>query len=208
HAFIVVTALTQEGRVYYLIDTTLRQYFWFENNGERVRAGSHFMKLDINITERLLRDGFVVFDDYVADIYGKVFGLTDGEIALNRHAFFTGGYGFNYQYPDDSFTMDFEEYTPFIARERNIRIQSYVRGQGVVLGNLSVGSSPVGRGNSSINNVVGIDGSTVSLLASTSKTGGIDFRALPIVTQAMSNLSLNVSRISLSSLDGINLNKE
>lgn len=39
-------------------------------------------------------------------------------------------------------------------------------------------------------------------------TGGIDFRALPIVTQAMSNLSLNASRIPLSSLESINLDQE
>lgn len=41
------------------------------------------------------------------------------------------------------------------------------------------------------------------------KTGGIDFRALPIVTQAMSNLRLSVSSvISLSQLNSINLNQE
>ncbi|MBU0547831.1 MAG: hypothetical protein KKH57_03625 [Candidatus Omnitrophica bacterium] len=39
-------------------------------------------------------------------------------------------------------------------------------------------------------------------------TGGIDFRILPIVTQAMSNLSLNASRIPLSSLESINLDQE
>jgi len=39
-------------------------------------------------------------------------------------------------------------------------------------------------------------------------TGGIDLRALPIVTQAMSNLSLNTSRIPLSRLEGINLDQE
>ena len=39
-------------------------------------------------------------------------------------------------------------------------------------------------------------------------TGGIDFRILPIVSQATSNLSLNVSRIPLSSLGNINLDQE
>ena len=38
--------------------------------------------------------------------------------------------------------------------------------------------------------------------------GGIDFRALPIVTQAISNLSLNTSHISLSGLGRINLDQE
>ncbi|MDO8748526.1 MAG: radical SAM protein [Candidatus Omnitrophota bacterium] len=38
--------------------------------------------------------------------------------------------------------------------------------------------------------------------------GGIDLRFLPIVTQAISNLSLNASRIPLSKLDSINLNQE
>jgi len=38
--------------------------------------------------------------------------------------------------------------------------------------------------------------------------GGIDFRFLPIVTQAMSNLSLNASRIPLSSLESVNLDQE
>jgi hypothetical protein len=38
--------------------------------------------------------------------------------------------------------------------------------------------------------------------------GGIDFRVLPIVTQAMNNLSLDTSRIPLSRLEGINLDRE
>lgn len=38
--------------------------------------------------------------------------------------------------------------------------------------------------------------------------GGIDFRALPIINQAISNLSLNNSRISLSSLGKVNLDRE
>lgn len=46
------------------------------------------------------------------------------------------------------------------------------------------------------------------LFLATDKTGGIDFRFLPIVTQAINNLSLNTFRISLSRLDGINLNQE
>lgn len=39
-------------------------------------------------------------------------------------------------------------------------------------------------------------------------TGGIDFRVLPIVSQAMNNLSLNASRMPLSSLENINLEQE
>jgi hypothetical protein len=38
--------------------------------------------------------------------------------------------------------------------------------------------------------------------------GGIDFRALPIITQAISNLSINASRIPLSKLDNVNLDQE
>jgi len=38
--------------------------------------------------------------------------------------------------------------------------------------------------------------------------GGIDFRTLPIVTQAMSNLSLSASRIPLSRVKNINLDQE
>jgi hypothetical protein len=38
--------------------------------------------------------------------------------------------------------------------------------------------------------------------------GGIDFRSLPIVTQAMSNLSLKVNNLSLSSLRNTNLDTE
>lgn len=38
--------------------------------------------------------------------------------------------------------------------------------------------------------------------------GGIDFRTLPIVTQAMRNLSLNTSRIPLSRIKSINLDQE
>jgi len=38
--------------------------------------------------------------------------------------------------------------------------------------------------------------------------GGIDFRTLPIVTQALSNLRLNASRISLGRLESINLDQE
>jgi len=45
-------------------------------------------------------------------------------------------------------------------------------------------------------------------VSSPSATGGIDFRALPIVTQAVSNLSLNTSRMPLSSLESINLDQE
>lgn len=41
-----------------------------------------------------------------------------------------------------------------------------------------------------------------------SDKGGIDFRSLPIVTQAISNLSLNTLPIPLNRLDGINLNQE
>ncbi|TRZ93375.1 hypothetical protein D4R78_08585 [bacterium] len=41
-----------------------------------------------------------------------------------------------------------------------------------------------------------------------SNKGGIDFRTLPIVTQAMNNLSLNASRIPLSRLESINLDQE
>ena len=41
-----------------------------------------------------------------------------------------------------------------------------------------------------------------------SDKGGIDFRWLPIVTQAISNLSLNISRIPLSRLDNVNLHQE
>jgi hypothetical protein len=38
--------------------------------------------------------------------------------------------------------------------------------------------------------------------------GGIDFRFLPIVTQAISNLSLNTSRIPLSKLESVSLSRE
>jgi hypothetical protein len=50
--------------------------------------------------------------------------------------------------------------------------------------------------------------SAASPAISEKKTGGIDFRSLPIVTQAMSNLTLNTSRIPLGRLDSINLDKE
>jgi hypothetical protein len=38
--------------------------------------------------------------------------------------------------------------------------------------------------------------------------GGIDFRQLPIVTQAIGSLSVNMSRSSLNSISSVNLNKE
>ncbi|MFA4887969.1 MAG: hypothetical protein WC628_00110 [Candidatus Omnitrophota bacterium] len=52
------------------------------------------------------------------------------------------------------------------------------------------------------------DSSQNALGINIKNTGGIDFRSLPIVTQAMSNLSLNATRIPLSRLDTINLSQE
>ncbi|MFH1441073.1 MAG: hypothetical protein ABIH18_03400, partial [Candidatus Omnitrophota bacterium] len=44
--------------------------------------------------------------------------------------------------------------------------------------------------------------------SSIDKTGGIDFRFLPIVTQAMTNLSANISSAAINRLRGINLDIE
>lgn len=46
------------------------------------------------------------------------------------------------------------------------------------------------------------------LIPGTRKFGGIDFRSLPIVTQAMSNLSANISSSAIQNLVGINLDEE
>jgi hypothetical protein len=57
----------------------------------------------------------------------------------------------------------------------------------------------------------GIDSSALFTIDSpqTKRIGGIDFRTLPIVTQAMSNLKLSTSSsLSLDKLQNINLNQE
>jgi len=55
----------------------------------------------------------------------------------------------------------------------------------------------------------GIDGSaSLPSIPGRGGLGGIDFRALPIVTQAIGNLGANINRSSLNRLSSVNLNQE